>query len=171
MTMSRIFLVLGVLLIIVGGVAVYSSHKAQAPSEPVIKEPVPEAVDPSWETYSDDFVSFRYPAQIPTTYIHSVDWPPKVAVSEGIPTCAEPFVINEYKYCVTTTGEGAAGSTYIDYAYAREKDGKTLTLSFTLREVQCANYDDPQKTACEQERERFSPDDLADHILQTVVVK
>jgi hypothetical protein len=170
--MSRTFLILsGAFFIILGAAALYATQKmAQAPSSPVITEPV-AVVDVNWQTYSDGSVSFRYPAVLSTTYIHSVDWPPKVAVSEGAPTCAEITTIRGHSYCVTTSSGGAAGSVYIDYAYAVEKDGKTALLSFTLREVQCANYDDPEKTTCEQERNTFDVNALADSIMQTVTLK
>lgn len=169
--MSRTFLILGIVLIVVGGIASFASHKAEAPAAPFTTQSATTPVDPSWETYSDDSVSFRYPAALPTTYIHSVNWPPKVTVSEGAPECTEPTTINGHQYCVTTSSEGAAGSIYIDYAYATEKESKTITLSFTLREVQCGNYDDPQKTACEQERKSFDVDAFADNIAQTVTLK
>ena len=169
MTASRAFLLLGIVLIILGSVALYASHKtAEAPSAPVVTE---EIIGPNWQTYSDDSSSFRYPATLPTTYIHPVDWPPKVVVSEGVSFCSEATLINGRPYCVTTSSEGAAGSVYIDYAYAIAKEGKTVTLSFTLREVQCANYDDPQKTACEQERNNFDVDAFADSIMQTVTLR
>lgn len=171
MTTSKIFFLLGVLLIVLGGVALYTSHEAQAPSDAETSKVESMIVDPNWLTYSDDSVSFRYPETLPTTYIHSVDWPPKAVVSEGAPTCAEAIIISGRQHCVTTSSEGAAGSIYIDYAYATAKGGKTVTLSFTLREVQCANYDDPEKTACEQERNTFEVNAFADSILQTVTLK
>lgn len=128
-------------------------------------------VDPSWLTYSDDSVSFRYPADLPTTYIHAVAWPPNVSVFDTRMDCVETTLNNGNTYCVSTSSEGAAGSVYIEYAYGTWKDGKTVNLTFTFREVQCANYDDPQKTACEEERDAFDVDAFADSIARTVVTR
>lgn len=170
MTMSRTFLILGALLIILGGIALYASHRtSQAPSAPAVTETVSTTVDPNWLTYSDEFLSFRYPAALSTTYIHSVDWPPKMSVSSDTSTCVEIRIINGHSYCVTATSEGAAGSTYVDYTYAFEKEGKNVTLAFTIRQVQCANYDDSEEAMCERERNTFDIDTLADSIAQTII--
>lgn len=175
------FLILGVLLIVIGIGAMYTSRNtAKAPTgELVPVEPAP-TVDATWKAYTDDSVTFRYPAEFPATYIRPVEWPPGVTVSEGTAECmvgktemgeTKQASINDHDYCVTTSSEGAAGSVYVDYAYATQKDGKTATLAFTLRMTQCGNYDEPQKTACERERNDFSIDDLADRITQTFEFK
>ncbi|MEA2701581.1 MAG: translocator protein [Candidatus Parcubacteria bacterium] len=79
--------------------------------------------------------------------------------------------INGHTYCVFISQEGAAGSIYTNYFYVTEKDNRSITLDLTLQAPQCANYDDPQKTECERERESFNVDDLADRILQSVDVR
>ncbi len=43
-------------------------------------------------------------------------------------------------------------------------------MAFTLRAVQCANYDEPKKTECEKERSIFYIDDIIDHIAQSLVL-
>ena len=68
--------------------------------------------------------------------------------------------IGDTEYCVTEVIEGAAGSIYTQYAYMMERGGEIIILTFSLQFVQCANYGEPEKTACEQEREAFDPDQL-----------
>ncbi len=146
--------------------------------------PVP-TIDPSWKTFTDDKkkISFRYPEKLDTTYMRAVDWPPQVATTEGPFECTvagsensragktEPRTINGHAYCVTRESEGAAGSIYTQFAYAMEKEGKILIFTATLQAVQCANYIDPQKTACSQERSTFDLDKVMDRIMQTVSVR
>ncbi len=137
-----------------------------------------------WKTSTDSKsgVSFLYPEDLGTTYITTVDWPPMVQLLNEPFSCTEAGtataqagkteerVINGASYCVTTEAEGAAGSTYLQYAYAKDIGGKTLILTFTTREVQCANYDDPQKTQCEDERGTFSIDQIIGRIFSTLKV-
>jgi hypothetical protein len=149
----------------------------------------PAVSNPGWKTSVDakSGISFQYPESLPTEYIHGVDWPPQIAVSNSSFSCAEggseimqagitsKETINGRVYCVTKESEGAAGSVYTKYAYATSIDlsnppaegSATATLAFTLRSVQCANYDDPKKTACENERASFSADSLADQIMKS----
>jgi hypothetical protein len=70
-------------------------------------------------------------------------------------------------YCVTTASEGAAGSTYMNYAYVSAKGNRLIEFSFSLRFVQCGNYDEPTTTACETERTAFNIDSIVDRIVQT----
>lgn len=135
-----------------------------------------------WKTITDSKTgaSFQYPEQLITEYIHTVDWPPQIQVLDEPFNCTESGseidragqtikrMVGNRVYCVTKITEGAAGSIYTQYAYAFSKDDKTIILTFTLRAVQCGNYDDPQKTACEGERESFDLDGLVDRIAQTV---
>ncbi|NTU98967.1 hypothetical protein HGA64_03090 [Candidatus Falkowbacteria bacterium] len=61
--------------------------------------------------------------------------------------------------------EWAVGTIYNNYEYATISGGKLVTIKIVLAEVQCANYDDPKKTACEQERKKFNPDDVIGKIV------
>ncbi len=129
--------------------------------------------DESLKTYTDPTTGATYKyADLSTKYI-SGEWPPKVQVADHGFSCLERSgmttkqTINGHEYCVTKTVEGAAGSMYSDYVYAFGKDGKTVSLLFNLRSVQCANYPDPEKTACETERSAFNADTLADRMAQT----
>lgn len=136
----------------------------------------------TWEQATDTTTQtiFYYPTELTTQYIHTVDWPPQLQIIEGPFTCTnagniinragktENRTINNHTYCVTEVQEGAAGSVYTQYAYLFQKDGQILGMTFTTRQVQCYNYDDPQQTACLQEQNSFSMDPIADEIAQSV---
>lgn len=137
----------------------------------------------SWQTFSDNAsgVSFRYPQTLGTAYVSTVDWPPIASIIDQPFTCTQAGseiapagqtkqqTINNRAYCVTKESQGAAGSIYTQYAYAFAGDSvgqanKTVIFTFSLRFVQCANYDDPQKIACQNEQASFSPDNTMDEI-------
>lgn len=128
-------------------------------------------------------VTFNYPKDLPTKYIHTVDWPPVVQASDGEFTCTnagtpeqragrtEKRTIDGREYCVTEVSEGAAGSIYIQYAYMTEIENKNVFVRFTTRAVQCENYDDPEKTECKNERNSFNIDQVVAEIVQSVKFK
>lgn len=132
----------------------------------------------NWNTYTDSQsgVTFKYPENLTTTYISAVDWPPLAQVLNQPYGCAEAGaeiersgrtekrLVDDRQYCRTTLLEGAAGSSYAQYAYAFPKDDKTVILTFTLRYPQCLNYDDPKKTQCLNERESFDLDAVVDRV-------
>lgn len=146
---------------------------------PQIQEP---DVTASWNTAiaTTTGLSFKYPSELGTTYIHIVDWPPQVQVLNDPFTCTEAglendragitekVVVNNRTYCVTRESEGAAGSMYTNYAYATDRNGSTTIMTFSLRSVQCANYNDPEKTACETERAAFTISDTIDTIFESL---
>jgi hypothetical protein len=141
---------------------------------------VSKCVDNIVETpnHSADGISFDAPA-LSTKYISAVSWPPKVTVSETSFLCTESQeadmrsiekrMVDNHSYCVVKRVGGAAGSTYTDYTYITEKDSKTIEISFSLRAVQCANYDEPTKAECEAEREAFDLDSLVHRMVNSVV--
>ncbi|MCE9643018.1 MAG: MliC family protein [Candidatus Andersenbacteria bacterium] len=144
---------------------------------------LPGTVDrTTWKTITDtaQHTSFQYPPTIPTKYISLVDWPPKIQVTHEPFACTqagseiarggktEQKTINGTTYCLTTSSEGAAGSMYNQYAYAWYKGDTTVILTFSLRLVQCANYDQPKQQECQAERDVFTPDTVLDQIAQTV---
>ncbi len=147
----------------------------RAPKTEVTREEIPAG----WKVATSSTVTFFYPEDISTTYIHPVDWPPAVQLVAAPFTCTEAGVetaragqsskelINGREYCVTRTSEGAAGSTYTQYAYATEIQNQVAIFTFTFRSVQCANYDDPQRTECETERSAFDVNALLDRIVRT----
>jgi hypothetical protein len=142
----------------------------------------PGEVDNDWQAMTDieTGVTFRYPEQLLTEYIHTYDWPPKAQVLSEVFTCTEAGaetdragqtekrMVDHREYCVTKITEGAAGSTYTQYAYAFPKDNKVVIFTFSLRLVQCGNYDEPQKTACENERTAFDMDGVVDRMAQSI---
>lgn len=128
-------------------------------------------------------VVFNYPPILSTSYISAVEWPPQVKILKQKFSCVssgneilaggktESRIINNRTYCVTQVSEGAAGSVYTSYTYALPKDDKTIVLTFTLRFVQCQNYDELKASECETERAIFEVDKIADEIAQTVEKK
>jgi len=127
------------------------------------------------KTYTDatSSASFVYEDPLPFAYIRPFEWPPHIAIENKPLSCAskDRKTIGGQLYCVTAVSEGAAGSTYITYTYATELSGKTVSLNFTLQEVQCLNYDEPKQTECLSERSLFNPDSVASDIMKTVQLK
>ena len=136
--------------------------------------------DTTWETTTQVGMTFRYPKDLGTTYIHTVDWPPAIQIINEELVCTnagapetragrtEERAVNGRGYCITELAEGAAGSTYTQYVYATVREGNTLIFTFTLRAPQCGNYNDPEKTACEAERTTFNLDGLVDEMMQSL---
>lgn len=134
-----------------------------------------------WETTTDSGVTFNYPSDMDKTYIDAPDWPPQIQVFDQGYTCieagdsaappggmTEERIVNDTTYCITTEAEGAAGSTYTMYSYAFPKDEKTVIANFSLHTVQCANYDEPEQSACQDEQADLNVDELVDDIVQTM---
>ncbi len=119
-------------------------------------------------TYSDSAITFQY-ANINKTYITGNQWPPKVTVEKSLNCGASSTqrFISGKTFCVGSSSEGAAGSTYTTYDYISVIDQKNVNFEFVLQFPQCANYDDPKKTECMQERESFNPDALMTPIAAT----
>lgn len=135
-----------------------------------------------WETYSDaGGVMFRYPEMAELDYLDLSDWPPQVQVLDEALTCTSAGDVSEdtgrteersidgRTYCVTTIVEGAAGSTYTQYAYATEIEDQTAILTFSTRMPQCANFGGgSEQDACEQEEADFEPDTTIGRIVETL---
>lgn len=131
-------------------------------------------------TTPEGMFSFDYPEKLPTTYISLVDWPPVLSMSSQPFTCVaagdeagragqtELRLVNGKEYCRTIVSEGAAGSIYKQYAYSMSTWDKVLTMTFTTKEVQCGNYDEPKKSECEAERASFNVDIVVDRIMTSV---
>lgn len=117
-------------------------------------------------------VSFEYPHTITTEFVKTVDWPPQIEIADEAFTCTEAGTqsetINGNTYCVTKSSEGAAGSTYVTYAYAFPFGQKTATFTFTIRFPQCLNYDEPNATGCTLEQADFKPINQVDRMAQTI---
>jgi tryptophan-rich sensory protein len=151
-------------------------------------------VDANWKIFTDakTGIVFQYPEKLATKYIDTAEWPPQVVLLDKPFSCVDlpaeasaqagggseitphgmnvQRVIGGQTYCVSTEAEGAAGSIYTTYSYAFARDNQTVVLTFTLRATQCANYDEPKKTECENERVAFNADDLARQIVPTIKV-
>lgn len=138
--------------------------------------------DTGWQTFTDNEtgIFFKYPEKFSTTYIEAYDWPPRVEVLDEPFSCTETgeetaragetrkVTVGNRGYCVTSVVGAAAGSIYTQYAFAFPKNDKTVILTFTVRSVQCGNYDEPQKILCEAERETFDVNIVIDYIAQSV---
>lgn len=145
----------------------------------------PDYVEAGWKTQviQELGLSFKYPEKLTTQYISTVDWPPQVQVVDEKFTCTEAGneidragktekrTVDNRNYCVTRKTEGAAGSIYTQYAYAFAHGNSTVIFSFTLRSVQCGNYDEPKKTECEHEHESFDLDSVVDKMAQSIIFK
>lgn len=125
---------------------------------------------------------FSYPKPVPTTYVTTQYWPPLVTMTSEDFSCKEGSALNsEAKqsqfarktiggslYCVATSVEGAAGSTYTSYEYETAQGDFLTKVSFTLRTPQCMNYDEPEQSACKTEQANFNIDALADRIASSL---
>jgi len=137
-------------------------------------------------------ISFSYPENMSLSYMHPESWPPKVSVVKGtaekdaivftdfpeaqvrvgvhpgIPSVSKRMVDNRV-YCVRTSSEGAAGSTYETSVYELYKEGRLIIGEVIMRKTNCENYDDPKRLECKGERETFDLDSVMDKILQSVI--
>jgi len=180
----NLWIVIGVLAVGMIGYVAWTMYGGGA--RPGGQQPGPTAAEPSaesekgWKTSTQLGLTFTYPETLPEVYIHTVDWPPKLQVVPGPFTCTEggnadaragktsKVTIDGHAYCRTEVTEGAAGSIYTQYAYARERDGQVVIMTFSLRFEQCANYEEPKKTACETERANFDIGGTVDAMMSSL---
>jgi hypothetical protein len=125
-------------------------------------------------------VYYFYPEALPTFYSEAVDWPPILRINDGPFLCTEAGnelaragktslqTVGQNTYCVTEIIEGAAGSTYAQYAYAFPYKEKVAIFTFSMRYVQCANYEAAQQQACEAERSAFDLLAIVDQMAQSL---
>jgi hypothetical protein len=127
-------------------------------------------------------VNLYYDTTWPATYASVDTWPPEVVFTPGQFSCAETgdvvlsggkttqTIIGQKPYCVTASAEGAAGSTYTTYTFVTSGGSDVIaTMTFVLKEVQCGNYSDPEKTACETERKTFNIDTFAHRVIENSI--
>jgi hypothetical protein len=144
----------------------------------------PENDNNLWTTTTaGDGITFQYPKEILAEYISEAQWPPKLIIEDKAFVCnpsgneirpggqTELRLVDNRSYCVTTESEGAAGSTYTSYTYEFPQDNQTGIITFTLRFVQCQNYDEPKASACESERSAFDMDGTVDKIAQSIKIE
>jgi len=165
-----LLLALAIAVVVVAAALVVAAPKHSR--LPVLTPSVQATVHPGWQTMSDatSSITFQYPAKISATYIDTNQWPPQVSATSGTLPCAEPITVGGQRLCRTMRSEGAAGSTYTTYEYTFQKDTKVITLIFTLRFVQCLNYDQPQQGQCVAEQKSFDVNALVGQIAETVRV-
>ncbi len=108
--------------------------------------------------------SFTIPPEKTNEYVHFTEWPPHIELTHEAYTCVEGGdarqaggvtyettmgeLDEQRTYCITEQREGAAGSEYITYTYRTAYDDVVMTLTMTMRKVQCLNYDQPQQDEC-----------------------
>lgn len=178
----KVFVLIVIILLLAISLIFIQKYKnpQKSPIAPTL-QPSPTATNqnPGWQTFKDDMqhVTFEYPQDLATKYIHSQEWPPKIVVSPDRFSCKEgngasgttiSKTIGKTTYCITSMSEGAAGTIYTAYAYSFTNNNKLITLTFTLGYPQCANYEDPQKIECQRERQTFDLDTLIHRIAQSV---
>ncbi len=138
----------------------------------------------NWETFVsiNNGVTFLYPENLSTSYISPQGWPPELLIIDdagfsceegglgidGRPGMTVQKQINNIIYCINSVSEGADGTFYTNYTYTFIKDLKLVKLSFTLAYPQCENYNDPQKTECEEEYQIFDLDTLINHVAESI---
>ena len=112
-----------------------------------------------------------YTQPLTTTYVTAASvWPPKVTTTNKIFSCTDTQKnIQGNMYCIKKDAEGAAGSTYTTYTYKTKVGDQLATTTFTLRTVQCMNYDEPQQSDCRNEQSNFDVDMFADGLIHQLV--
>ncbi len=152
------------------------------PEAPLLNE-VNNQTDEEWSFATTTEYSIQYPDNLDLEYVELEDWPPSVELMMDEYTCVETgeetdrasqtesVTIGGQEYCRTIIGEGAAGSTYTQYAYAFEEGEGTAILTFSTRTPQCANYEDREMEDCEEEVDDLDIDDLADRIAKTLTIE
>lgn len=136
-----------------------------------------------WTTTTNDKgISFQYPKKLLAQYISEAEWPPVVSIDQefnefvcdddsaasSLPERKMRRMVNDRVYCLYALSEGAAGSVYTNYTYSALWNKKTVSINFTLQYPRCVNYDEPQQTECQKERESFDLDNIVDRIFSSL---
>lgn len=134
----------------------------------------------SMESQEPAVGELQYPFELNKKYISVVDWPPVIA-SVDTYSCTEAgseferagktesVVIDGRQYCRSVVSEGAAGSQYTHYAYLTpSENGGALATTFSLRFVQCMNYDEPLQSECKKEQAAFTADTIVEVLFKKV---
>ncbi|MCU0652806.1 MAG: hypothetical protein MUD10_00925 [Candidatus Pacebacteria bacterium] len=134
----------------------------------------------AWRKYSDPAgFSFDYPAQLGKMYVVAVDWPPQLRFSQEVFSCLQTdnamaaivtrlVAAGGRNYCVTSESRPAAGGTNRSYAFSFPQSGRTAIFTFTLRFAQCADYAEPQRSACLAEQKSFDPAPTVNSMARTI---
>lgn len=112
-------------------------------------------------------IGFEY-NQLETSYVKAQSWPPKISLSKSAYSCADTsstkVAFNGKEYCLQIQSEGAAGTTYKNYSYRFKEGDNLITLKSTFRFPQCLNYNDPEKTECQNDQATFTDKTILEHI-------
>jgi len=127
------------------------------------KEEVPLPIQNPTETFSTSTYK----------YTNFFDWPPQTEVLNNPYACigtstTTEIIINNNKYCRSVISEGAAGSIYNTYTYSFAKENNTTSLTFSTRQPQCMNYDNPKQTECLDEMKKVDVDSIVDGFVQGI---
>lgn len=77
--------------------------------------------------------------------------------------------INKTPYCINTSVEGAAGTTFSTYTYTTALGSdRLISLKFVIAASNCGNYDKPEMLECAREQKLLNPDVLAKDMLRTL---
>lgn len=171
---KTVLIFLSLLFLIIGVGIFYNTRPSDSTDTTILKE--------GWSVLNDvtNNITFQYPKSISAKYTTLADWPPKVQVVNSSFVCdpsgeensragkTEQVTSGMNRYCVTKVVEGAAGSVYTQYAFAKEVDGKTVILTFSTKSTQCGNYDEIKKQECEMERNSFNINSTLEEIFDTL---
>ncbi len=95
----------------------------------------------------------------------------EIECDETPPESSLPFrvskkEINNQKYCISASSEGAAGSVYTQYAYTTVIGSNVYLINFVARYPNCDNYPEEENNECKIERESFNLDKLVNQEIQ-----
>lgn len=135
-----------------------------------------------WRSREDEGngFTFDYPVTLGTNYVSPQLWPPtftKVTTTasceadeegQANATTSSATTFNGVNYCLRERSEGAAGSRYTTYEVSFPKGNEQLQMHFSLRRVQCANYEGTEQSACTSAQESFKVVELVDAIRATI---
>ena len=89
-------------------------------------------------------------------------------LSSSLPFSVAEREINNKKYCISASSEGAAGSVYTEYSYATVIENKVYSIKFIARYPQCDNYPEEESAKCKKEREFFNLNGLIDKEIELI---
>ena len=79
--------------------------------------------------------------------------------------------INNKKYCIMYSIEGAAGSVFTQNAYTTVIGDNVYLINFVARYNNCSNYPEEELVKCVAERENFNLDILVDEEIEKLKIK
>lgn len=135
-----------------------------------------------WRSKEDEAAgfTFTYPVTLGTNYVTPQQWPPTFTKATSTESCepdekedasattSSATTFNGVNYCLRERSEGAAGSRYTTYAVSFPKGNEQLIMHFSLRRVQCANYEGSEQSACTSAQDSFKVVELVDAIRATI---